>query len=395
MARIPDATSTRRALSVRLLVRLVVTALGFAGLAAVALPASAAGDPCGPAGNKIACENSKPGTPPSVWDNFSGSGDSSIQGFATDISVDLGQRIDFKIATPARAYTIDIYRTGYYGGDGARKVASIQPSATLPQAQPNCVNDLTTQLYDCGNWAVSASWTVPSVAVSGVYIAHLKRTDTGGASHITFVVRDDSSHSDVVFQTADPTWQAYNLYGGSNMYEGGANGRAYKVSYNRPVLTRSGTGGRDFYFANEYPMVRFLEKNGYDVSYLAGVDSDRRGALLKNHKIFLSVGHDEYWSGAQRANVEAARDAGVNLMFLSGNEVYWRTRYESSADTSRTPYRTMVVYKETWANSKIDPSPEWTGTWRDPRFAPRSQGAGLPRTLSSAPCTWSTTTISR
>ncbi len=75
--------------------------------------------------------------------------------------------------------------------------------------------------------------------------------------------------------------------------------------------------------------MRFLERNGYDVSYMAGVDTDRYGALLKNHKTFLSVGHDEYWSGAQRANVEAARDAGVNLQFLSGNEVYWRTRYEA------------------------------------------------------------------
>ncbi|MFC7480037.1 N,N-dimethylformamidase beta subunit family domain-containing protein [Luedemannella flava] len=90
---------------------------------------------------------------------------------------------------------------------------------------------------------------------------------------------------------------------------------------------------------------------------------------MKNHKIFLSVGHDEYWSGAQRANVEAARDAGVNLAFFSGNEVYWRTRWENSVDGSGTPYRTLVCYKETWADAKIDPSDEWTGTFRDMRFA--------------------------
>ncbi len=47
-------------------------------------------------------------------------------------------------------------------------------------------------------------------------------------------------------------------------------------------------------------MIRFLERNGYDVSYTTGVDTDRRGALIKNHKVFLSVGHDEYWSGPQR-----------------------------------------------------------------------------------------------
>ena len=135
--------------------------------------------------------------------------------------------------------------------------------------------------------------------------------------------------------------------------------------------------GRDFYFSNEYPLVRFLEKNGYDVSYLSGVDTDRNGAQLLNHKVFLSVGHDEYWSGAQRANVEAARDAGVNLQFLSGNEMYWRTRMEPSP-VDGAAGRTITSYKETWANGKIDPSTEWTGTWRDPRYAAPANGGGLP-----------------
>ncbi|MET0739059.1 MAG: DUF4082 domain-containing protein [Acidimicrobiales bacterium] len=338
--------------------------------------AASAADPCAPGGNKIVCENSKPGTDPEVWEII-GAGDSSIQGFSTDISVNVGQRIDFKVDTSAAAYTIDIYRTGWYQGLGARKITSITPSASLPQSQPQCISDPATALYDCGNWAVSASWNVPATAVSGVYFAHLVRSN-GDSSHITFIVRDDASTSDVVFQTADPTWQAYNTYGGANFYVGGASGRALKVSYNRPVNTAGGIGGRDFYWANEYPMVRFLERNGYDVSYIAGVDADRRGQLIRNHDVFLSVGHDEYWSGAQRANVEAARDAGVHLQFLSGNEVYWRTRYEPSADASHTAYRTLVTYKETWDRMKSDPAPEWTGTWRDPRYAPSSQGANRP-----------------
>jgi len=351
----------------------------LAGLTVVtASTASAAIDPCGPSGNKIACENSKPGTPSSEWDDFYGAGDDSIQGFSTDISVNVGQKIDFKIDTNAHSYGITIYRLGYYGGDGARQIATVSPSVSLPQTQPSCITDTATEMYDCGNWKVSASWNVPTTAVSGVYIAHLNRPDTGGSSHITFIVRDDSSHSDVVFQTSDTTWQAYNDYGGSSFYHGGANGRTFKASYNRPFATRGGSTNHDFFFSAEYPMVRFMEKNGYDVSYLAAVDTDRYGPLLQNHKTYLSVGHDEYWSGAQRANVEAARDAGVNLMFLSGNEMYWRTRYEPSADTSHTAYRTLVSYKETWEQAKVDPSPEWTGTWRDPRFAPKNQGGGRP-----------------
>lgn len=358
---------------------LVSLLLVVSGLVLVATvpPSAAAADPCAPGGNPIVCENSKPGTPESQWD-INGPGDDDIQGFSTDISVDVGHTIDFKIDTDASAYTITIFRTGWYGGDGARKIDSVTPDVSLPQHQPDCIWDVTTELTDCGNWAVSAHWDVPSDAVSGVYIALLKRTDNGDASHITFVVRNDDSHSDIIYQTSDPTWEAYNTYGGSDFYQGAANGRAYKVSYNRPTMTRNSPGGQDFYFANEYPLVRFLERNGYDVSYMSGVDTDRYGGLIKNHKVFLSVGHDEYWSGAQRANVEAARDAGVNLQFLSGNEVYWRTRYEPSADSSHTAYRTLVTYKEAWAQAKIDPSAESTSTWRDPRYAPKSEGGGLP-----------------
>ncbi|MFH8251590.1 DUF4082 domain-containing protein [Microbacterium sp. B2969] len=346
-------------------------------VAAQPTAAQAAGSSCGANINLIACENSKPGADPSTW-QIEGAGDDSIQGFATDISVNAGQRIDFKIDTDASAYSIDIYRTGWYQGLGARHIASVTPSARLPQRQPQCVTDVTTDLYDCGTWGVSASWNVPADAVSGVYIALLERADNHGASHIIFVVRNDGNHSDVLFQTSDPTWNAYNTYGGASFYQGGSIGRALKLSYNRPFATRNWQNGRDFYFSSEFAQVRFLERNGYDVSYLAGVDTDRRGSELLNHKVFLSVGHDEYWSAAQRHNIEAARNAGVNLQFLSGNEAYWHTRYEPSIDGMNTSYRTLVTYKETWANAKIDPSPEWTGTWRDPRFADASTGGHLP-----------------
>ena len=343
------------------------------GLSA-ASPAMAEAE-CASEPNPIVCENSKPGNPQSEWD-VSGAGDPSIQGFATDISVNHGQIVDFKIDTPSSAYHLDIYRMGYYAGDGARKVATVQPSAALPQTQPSCLNEPTTGLVDCGNWSVSASWAVPADAVSGIYFAKLVRTDVASdGSHIYFIVRDDGGKSDVLFQTSDTTWQAYNRYGGNSLYasEGGSenetsSGRAYKVSYNRPITTR-GTSSEDAPFNAEYPMVRFLERNGYDVSYFTGVDADRRGSEILNHKVYLSVGHDEYWSGAQRANVEAARAAGVNLAFFSGNEVFWRTRWENSIDPSGTDHRTLVSYKETHANEKIDPfSLEWTGTWRDPRI---------------------------
>jgi hypothetical protein len=348
----------------RLFLSMSVSVLSLiAGLTSPALAG-----PCDAPVNPIVCENSKTGNPSGEWD-VSGAGHASIQGFATEISVDQGQTVQFKIDTDATDYRLDIYRMGYYGGLGARKFATVQPSVTLPQNQPPCLNDSATGLIDCGVWSVSASWTVPATATSGIYFAKLVREDPedGRASHIVFIVRDDDGFSDLLFQTYDTTWQAYNSYGGNSLYVGSPAGRAYKVSYNRPFNTRAGAP-EDWVFNAEYPMVRWLEANGYNVSYFTGVDSDRFGAEILEHKVFLSVGHDEYWSGAQRSNVEAARNAGVHLAFFSGNEVFWKTRWENSIDGSDTPYRTLVSYKETHANAKIDPLPNvWTGTWRDPR----------------------------
>ncbi|MFC7381524.1 DUF4082 domain-containing protein [Sphaerisporangium rhizosphaerae] len=337
----------------------------------------------------ICIENSLPGSPPSEW-AIPGAGDSNIQGYATQMSVNVGETALFKIDTSATSYRLDIYRYGYYGGLGARLITTVNPTATLPQTQPACLTDPSVGLVDCGNWAVSASWDVPPTAVSGVYFAKLVRTDgTPGASHITFVVRDDGRHSELLFKTSDTAWQAYNAYGGNSLYTGSPAGRAYKVSYNRPFTTACCScclGGNETWFSlAEYPMVRWLEANAYDVSYFSSVDTAARGAELLEHKVFLSVGHDEYWSEDMRTNVENARDSGVNLTFFSGNEVFWKTRWEPSIDGGATPFRTLVCYKETHANQKIDPSPQWTGSWRDPRFSPPSNGGrpenGLTGTL--------------
>ncbi len=342
----------------------------LAALGGIALMASVAPDAawatCASPANEIEAENCRPGNPAADWE-VGGGGDPELQGFSTDISVDQGRQIDFKIDSSSTLYRIEIFRMGYYGGLGARRIATFRPQSPS-SSQPACWTDSLTGLVDCSNWSVSASWVVPSNAVSGIYFAVLIREDgTPGASHIVFVVRDDDGRSDVLFQTSDTTWQAYNEYGGNSLYTGSSASppasRAYKVSYNRPFDTRD-YAEEDWVFNAEYPMVRWLERNGYDVSYFTGVDSDRYGAELREHRSLLSVGHDEYWSGTQRANWESARDAGVHMAFLSGNEVFWKTRWENG-------HRTLVSYKETHASAKIDPTPGvWTGTWRDPRFGP-------------------------
>ncbi|WP_210420322.1 Ig-like domain repeat protein [Aquisphaera giovannonii] len=345
--------------------------------------------------NPIVAENLLPGTPQDQW-LVPGDGDPTIQGFTTDISVNHGQTVNFKVNDTAKApYHIEIYRMGYYGGDGARLVTTIPATQVQDVVQPAPLTDPSTGMVDAGNWSVTASWAVPTTATSGIYFGDLVRDDTGGASMVYFVVRADESHSSLLFQTSDSTWEAYNYWGGNTLYYGnysgtaGASmgaGRAYAVSYNRPLTldgTSGGYGSYDSPLHGEFPMVYWLEENGYDVSYFTDVDSDRNGNLIQNHQAFLSVGHDEYWSAQQRANVQAALLSGVDLAFFSGNECYWKTRYSTSIDASAAPYRSLVCYKESWAGAPIDPlEPSTaTSTWRDPQFA--SGGAGLPENALS------------
>jgi hypothetical protein len=413
--------------SLRVVTALFVTLLGSATFEAQApSPPSPqpAGNPCAAPANKIVAENCKPGNPRTEWD-INADGDQSIQGFASDISVNAGESVEFKVRTHSPRYRIDIYRTGWYGGNGARLITTVRPSVPLPQAQPDCL-EANYRLVDCGNWKTSASWRVPGDAVSGVYVARLVREDdepepwrsegnNSGisgpaapppasphaygalglgkledamkekrASHMIFIVRDDASRSAILFQTADPTWVAFNRYGGASLYgsyypvTGGGGGgggqpqddprtRAYVVSYNRPMTNRLSAFANQF-FSAEYPLVRWLERNGYDVSYFSGADSDHRGEKIKEHKVFISAGHDAYWSAAQRTNIEAARDAGVHLAFMGGGTGMWKTRYLPSAEGANKPNRTLVSFRETLANGKLDPIKDvWTGTWRDSR----------------------------
>ena len=153
-------------------------------------------------------------------------------------------------------------------------------------------------------------------------------------------------------------------------------GHAVKVSYNRPFFPYNSlfnTDGReaDWYMNAEYPMIRWLERNGYDVTYTSCNDVASNGSRLLNHKVFISLGMMNIGQKNIRDNVEAARNAGVHLAFFSGNEVYWKTRWE---DNDGTEDRTLVCYKEGllamvhWVNEpaviNVISSSEWTGLWR-------------------------------
>ena len=167
---------------------------------------------------KIVLENQKLGNPESEW-GLSAPASTNIEGFAEQFSVNVGSQVNFKINTDASNYRVEIYRLGYYDGLGARLVGTIEHQGA--EVQPVALRDAQTNMVDAANWHVTDAWAVPNDAVSGVYMAKIIREDgTFGENQIPFVVRDDDSHSDIVFQTSDTTWQAYNGWGGANLYGG-------------------------------------------------------------------------------------------------------------------------------------------------------------------------------
>jgi hypothetical protein len=295
--------------------------------------------------NPIVVENAKPGDP--SWALTQPATQGEIEGYASAPSINRGEQISFFVNTADPSYTIQIFRMGWYGGAGARSMGP--PTMLSGTKQPAPITDPSTLLIDAGNWTNPYVLTIPNNAsdptdwASGVYLAKLTSA-SGLEAYVVFVVRDDGRSSDLLFQTSVTTYHAYNDWGGSSLY---TNPRAFKVSFNRPYIVKKlgpmAAGSGDFQFW-EYNLLRFLEREGYDVTYNTDLDTHLSGGELLLHKAFLSVGHDEYWSWQMRQNVIAARDAKVNLGFFGANSCYWQIRFEDSPVTG-SANRTIVCYK--------------------------------------------------
>ena len=267
---------------------------------------------CASPANQVVAENCKPGNPPTEWD-VNGSGDLQIQGFATDISVNAGETIAFKVGPARLSYRIDIYRLGYYGGlGGAGRSPPSQPSVALAAEATGLPHrHAASRLYDCGNWAVSASWAVPRRRDVG----HLHRPPRAlkTATRASWRARQRPRPGSCPARRRCPhAYGALGLGKLANALEGAAREphllrrsrrrqprgpavpdvrhtlagvqprraspaptaasilrgpmeRAYKVSLNRPYATRD-YRAVNLVFNAEYPMLRWLEANGYDVS---------------------------------------------------------------------------------------------------------------------------------
>jgi N,N-dimethylformamidase beta subunit-like protein/uncharacterized protein DUF642 len=304
--------------------------------------------------NPVQDENALTGT--TSWQLSNPATSREIEGYASLTSVNKGGQISLFVNTADANFTIDVFRMGWYAGTGARQVLGPVQLAGTNQIMP--VPNPVTGLNEC-NWINPYVLTVPNSWVSGVYLAKLTGLTSGKQAYIIFVVRDDSRSSSFLFQCSVTTYQAYNnwpgtSFGGKSLYgfNSASGTAATKVSFNRPYYFDVGNGAGHFLNGGwEYNMVRFLEKEGYDLTYCTNIDVHENAGLLLSHSGYLSVGHDEYWSWNMRANVSAARDQGVNLGFFGANTCYWQIRLEPSLINGAID-RTQVGYKD---NSGQDP----------------------------------------
>lgn len=259
----------------------------------------------------------------------------SIEGYCSHASIRAGETISFHVSTnPVSRFTLDIYRMGYYDGNGARLIKQVGEFEGKSQPEPPLGDK---RLRDC-QWEACAEFRIPEEWLSGVYLGKLTALSEGLQSYIIFIVRDDRP-ADVLFQCSDNTWQAYNRWPNQfSLYDDGKKewywGANIQVGYNRPygkycqLIDAPLSLGSGEFLLWEFPIAYWLESEGYDVSYISNVDTHRDPKGLLRARGLLSVGHDEYWSSEMFENVRAAVAGGVNVAFLSGNTAFGKIAYD-------------------------------------------------------------------
>ncbi len=323
--------------------------------------------------NPVVVENRRPGT--DAWQLDNPALKREIEGYASRTSINHGEDILLYVNTDAPYFSYEVYRMGWYQGFGARLLFGPITAKGTHQIIPQM--DVVSGLVDC-HWVNPVLLSTvnpddPTDWPSGVYLIKLTELQSNTQSYIIFTIRDDNRKADLLVQQSVTTYQAYNNWGGKSLYKWNSthNKRANKISFNRPYAGNQqnpeaayGMGAGEFLcnvqpsnpdypISNagwEYNMVRWLEKEGYDVAYCTNLDVHAKPTLLLKYRAFLSVGHDEYWSWEMRNHIEHAVEEKVNLGFFSANTAYWQIRLETSEVTQQND-RIMVCHK----NAKRDP----------------------------------------
>ncbi len=320
--------------------RVLVAAAGAAGGLLAGTGGAAARVPGAGGRLDVAAENERPGD--SGWRVTRPGPAQAIEGFAGETSVLPGEPVRLYVSTTASSYRVSAYRMGWYGGARARLVWRSPALAGARQGAAR--TEPATRMVTTG-WRPSLRLDTTGWP-EGCYLLRLDTADGTAQRFVPLTVRSCTTRGRLVVVNAVATWQAYNRWGGADLYQGPTGTKASRslaVSFDRPYRARNGAGQFLFF---EAPLVALAERMGLPLAYATGVDVAREPHLLDGAVGIVSPGHDEYWSPEQRRHVTCARDAGTNLAVLGANCCYRRVRFAPSAVGAD---RTVVCFKEDYA----------------------------------------------
>ncbi len=306
---------------------------------------------------RTVAENSLPGDP-HWWIRKTGAPD-AVMGYASQASVLPGQLVRLYVSTTSREFRVRAFRMGWYGGDLARQVWESGPVRAHRQRAAALTAETNTVHAD---WGVSltvhtAGWP------AGCYLLRLD-AHSGAQRYVPLTVRSARTAGRAVLKNCVATWQAYNTWGGYDLYkgpDGSYASRALAVSMDRPYDEQ----GAYLFEVYERKLINLAERMGLPLAYLTSMDIAADPHALDGASALVSLGHDEYWSPPERAHVTAARDAGVNLAFLGANAMFRKTRL------ARTPLgrdRLVICYKTSYQQDPmygVD-NALVTKDWREP-----------------------------
>ena len=324
-----------------------------------------------------------------------------IEGYCGQLSCRAGQPIDLHVSTRSRAFDVTVERWGATR-DEVWNTTAVPGTFTPPPPDADAEG--------C-RWPTTVQIPVGDQWRSGFHLVTLTAHDAPpgrAVAHAGFVVRPAAAPIDqrprALLVLATNTWNAYNTWGGRSLYTGGRQvsfGRPFgRGMLSRPEVERDDRKARPVrwgeepdadglifqqyrtehaypsaigsagWFTHERRFVEWAERAGYEFDYAVSSDLDREPDALDGYDLVLSVGHDEYWSAAQRRRVEAHVRGGGHFASFSGNTMFWQVRLEHDGDAEGGPVENMICHKYT--AHETDPAvaegrhEAMTGMWADP-----------------------------
>ena len=321
----------------------------------------------------------------------------TVTGYCWPQSVEPGQTVALHLSSAgARPVRVEVARVGV-----RREVVLVEDGVTagdhptpLDAAQLGCDWPAAMDIHVHDSWRSGYYEVLLEIEVDG------KRR----REHAFFVVRPKAGAptAPILLALSTNTWHAYNDFGGRNLYTGGTSvalqrpmargylwkppGNGRRVTSVSRVPDPDSTAHVGYLRLNhlspyagsagwpdwELPFLQWAEREGYAIDVVTNVDLEDHPRLLDHHggkgyRLFLSVGHDEYWSGPMRDTVEGFIHRGGNAAFFSGNTSFWQVRFEDR--TPQGPAASMIGFKgffkkdPAWDTDRVG---ETTTFWSEP-----------------------------